>query len=319
VGSKHNQNHNSKVSFATKTTGRPNIENFNPPIHAGFFVGFFNFIGNATLKIPVFFQFILIALSKKASLPLISTKPLLFKLIKKTMKKIVLSIFALLSLPFISANAQVNVTFQVNITDYLAGGGVINNIVSIAGNFTSKGGSLPDWTPSQGAMTDMGNNMWSKSVVFDGTATDSLNWKYVSGSDWADGDEGNEWAPADASCTRPSDNNNRKMIVPTSGDFIVSSDWAKCHTVVTSILERKFRGLLVTLSPNPASTNLNINFNGTTNAEVKLTDSMGRIVKSFTGQELSENLNVSDLPAGIYYVTVVDGDKGFKAPVVITK
>ena len=64
------------------------------------------------------------------------------------MKKIVLSIFTLLSLPFFAANAQVNVTFQVNITDYLAGGGVINNIVSIAGNFTTSGGDLPDWTPA---------------------------------------------------------------------------------------------------------------------------------------------------------------------------
>jgi len=237
------------------------------------------------------------------------------------MKKIVLSIFALLSLPFISANAQVSVTYEVNITDYLSGGGVINNIVSIAGNFTAKGGSLPDWTPAQGAMTDMGNNKWSKTDTFDGTATDSLNWKYVSGADWADGDEGNEWAPADASCTRPSDNNNRKMIIPTSGEWIVSSDWAKCHTVTeqTSVLETKFRGIQVTLSPNPASTNLNIKFMGTTNAEVKLTDALGRVVKSFTGQQITENVNVSDLPAGIYYVTVIDGDKGFKAPVVITK
>jgi hypothetical protein len=235
------------------------------------------------------------------------------------MKKIVLSIFALLSLPFISAKAQVNVTFQVNITDFLAGGGVINNIVSIAGNFTDRGGNITNWSPDQGAMTDLGNNLWSRDVVFDGTATDSLYWKYVSGAAWGDGDEGNEWAPADPGCTKTTDNNNRKMIVPTSGDFIVSSDWAKCHSVTTSILERKFRGLLVTLSPNPASSNLNINFNGTTNAVVNLTDALGRVVKSFTGQEITENVNVSDLPAGIYYVTVIDGDKGFKAPVVITK
>ena len=161
--------------------------------------------------------------------------------------------------------AQVNATFKVDITPLLAGGGTINNVVSIAGNFTSRGGNLADWTPAQGAMTDMGNNVWSRDVTFDGTATDSLQWKYVQGSDWPDGDEGNEWVNPDPSCVRVTDNNNRKILLPTAGDIIVTSGWAECQQIINSV-KVDYRGLFVTVGPNPASTNLSIRFVGTTNA-----------------------------------------------------
>jgi len=234
------------------------------------------------------------------------------------MKKIVLSVVTLLTFGALSSMAQVNATFKVDITPLLAGGGTINNVVSIAGNFTSRGGNLADWTPAQGAMTDMGNNVWSRDVTFDGTATDSLQWKYVQGSDWPDGDEGNEWVNPDPSCVRVTDNNNRKILLPTAGDIIVTSGWAECQQIINSV-KVEYRGLFVTVGPNPASTNLSIRFVGTTNAEVKLTDLTGRVVKSFTGQDVTENIDVTNLTAGLYYVTVVDGDKGYQAPVIITK
>lgn len=233
------------------------------------------------------------------------------------MKKIVLSVVTLLTFGAISSMAQVTATFKVDITPLLAGGGTINNVVSIAGNFTDRGGNLANWTPAQGAMTDMGNNIWSREVTFDGTASDSLQWKYVQGSDWPDGDEGNEWVNPDPSCVRTSDNNNRKLLLPSSGEIEISSEWAQCQ-VVTNI-KVTYRGLFVTMGPNPASSNLSIRFVGTTNAEVKLTDLTGRVVKSFSGQDVTENIDVTDMKAGLYYVTVVDGNKGFQAPVVITK
>jgi hypothetical protein len=233
------------------------------------------------------------------------------------MKKLVLSA-ALVAMAAFGANAQINATFNVDITPLLSGGGSINNIVSIAGNFTSRGGNLPDWTPGQGPMTDLGNNIWTRDVTFDGTATDSLQWKYVQGSDWPDGDEGNEWVNPDPSCVRTSDNNNRKILLPTTGDIIISSQWAQCQQVLSSV-QVTYRGLFVDMMPNPASTNLSIRFVGTSNAEVKLTDLTGRVVKSFTGSDVTENIDVTSLNAGLYYVTVVDGNKGYQAPVVITK
>jgi uncharacterized protein (UPF0303 family) len=124
------------------------------------------------------------------------------------------------------------ITFKVDITDYLAGGGTINNAVHMAGNFASRGGNLPDWNPGAGGMTNEGNNIWSRTVVFTNpNTTDSLNWKYVRGSNWTDGDEGSNWNPANPSCVVISDNNNRKMLIPPSGNWVVFSKWAECSTI----------------------------------------------------------------------------------------
>lgn len=233
------------------------------------------------------------------------------------MKKLVLST-AFMAMAVFGAKAQLNATFKVDISPLLSGGGSINNVVSIAGNFTSRGGNLPDWTPLQGAMTDLGANIWSKTVTFDGTATDSLQWKYVQGSDWPDGDEGNEWVNPDPSCVRTADNNNRKILLPTSGDIIIESQWAQCQQVVSSV-NVQYKGLFVNVAPNPATEFLTIRFIGTGNSEVKLTDLTGRVVKSYSGQDVTERVDVSNLKTGMYYVTVVDGKRGYQAPVVITK
>jgi hypothetical protein len=233
------------------------------------------------------------------------------------MKKLVLSA-ALIQLAAFGSFAQLTATFKVDITPLLSGGGTINNIVSIAGNFTDRGGNLANWSPDQGAMTDLGSNIWSRTVNFDGTATDSLQWKYVQGASWGDGDEGNEWVNPDPSCVRTSDNNNRKLLLPTSGDITIESQWAQCQQVVSSV-NIQYKGLFVNVAPNPATEFLTIRFIGSGNSEIKLTDLTGRVVKSFSGLEVTEKVDVKDLKAGMYYVTVVDGNRGYQAPVVINK
>jgi hypothetical protein len=76
------------------------------------------------------------------------------------------------------------------------------------------------------------------------------------------------------------------------------------------------------MGPNPSSGSLNVRFAGSANSEIKMTDVNGRMVKSFRTASEGDNtttLDVSDLNGGIYYVTVIDGNKGFQAPVVIVK
>ncbi len=236
------------------------------------------------------------------------------------MKKFLLSAAALVALSFGAANAQVSVTFKVDITEFLAGGGTINNVVSIAGNITTSGGDITDWTPADGAMTDMGSNMWSRTLSFDGTATDSLNWKYVQGSAWADGDEGNEWTTPEPSCSRPSDNNNRKLLLPTSGVIEYISEWAKCPSAVA--IKVKVQGIKVAMGPNPTNNSLNVSFWGSANAKINIVSMDGRTVNSYNVAEAGQSTNVIDVSSfanGLYYVTVLDGDKFFKSSFVVNK
>ena len=241
------------------------------------------------------------------------------------MKKLVLSIAALLGLTVAGANAQVTATFRVDITDFINGGGTINQVVSMAGNFTDRGSTdLPNWTPSAGAMTDAGDNVWIKTISFDGTATDSLMWKYVKGSDWSDGDEGSAWNdadPATAVCTKVSENHNRKWMIPASGDFLVASAWATCHSIATGV-EPEMKGLQVFMGPNPTASTLNIRFGGSANSVINISSLEGRVVKTIKVAQAGQTdnlVNVADLTAGMYYVTVVDGNQGFQAPLVIVK
>ena len=240
------------------------------------------------------------------------------------MKKLILCAFAAFGFAFADSTAQTNIVFVVDADDYINDGGtLVNGVLSIAGNFTARGGNLVDWTPSAGAMEPLGDNVFTKMITFTAPSqTDSLNWKYVSGSDWPDGDEGNEWTtPLPAGCVIVTDNNNRKLIVPASGSWVYASNWAQCGDLITSNL-RLLSGLVVNMGPNPTNSTLNIRFAGSANSVIKMSSVDGRLVKSINVASAGDTHNavdVSGLNAGVYYVTVVDGNKGFQAPVVIVK
>ena len=83
--------------------------------------------------------------------------------------------FTFLATAFISvaSYAQFTVTYQVDITGYLAGGATLSpNGIRVGGTFGTNQGSVAagpmvDWTPSDAnsAMTDLGNNIWSIDVT----------------------------------------------------------------------------------------------------------------------------------------------------------
>ncbi len=201
------------------------------------------------------------------------------------------------------SNAQTTVTFIVDINDFLANGGTINNVVSIAGNFTTQTGDLPDWTPADGAMTNMGNNIWSKTVIFSApNGVDSLNFKYVQGADWPDGDEGNEWLNADdASCKRPADNNNRKFLVPASGAHTYFSKWAECP--LTAIRGQVAELKATDVFPNPATNSLTVRAGVEPITGVRIIAADGKEVlnRAFSSVEAA-TMDLSSLSAGIYRV-----------------
>ena len=206
----------------------------------------------------------------------------------------------------IPSNDSTVITFQVDISDFLLAGGTINQIVSIAGSFKSRGGNLLNWTPQTGPMTNIGNNIWSRTVTFKGDtiSTDSLEWKYVQGSNWPDGDEGNDWGPngAPRSCTKGADN-NRKILLPSSGTLLVSSKWAQCPQLLTDLKNSNLNSEMV-IFPNPASDYLTVKFGKQDEAySVRLISFEGKELinaKSQKPENEGIKLNVSSLPNGLY-------------------
>jgi hypothetical protein len=212
----------------------------------------------------------------------------------------------------IPSNDSTIIAFTVDVTDFLAGGGTFNQIASIAGSFTDRGGNLPNWTPASGPMTNLGNNIWSRTVTFKGTTvtTDSLFWKYVQGSAWADGDEGNDWG-TDASniCKKPGDNNNRKILLPSSGSWVVFSKWGECATLISDVKSTMASDNNLEVYPNPTSSTLNIRFKDQSKAQsLRLVSADGREVIQMDlskSEGLEQVLDVSSVPSGIYKLMVL--------------
>ena len=224
----------------------------------------------------------------------------------------------------LAANTDsVVVTFAVDVTDFLNGGGSINQVVSIAGSFADRGGNLTNWSPATGAMTPVGNNIWARTVTFHGApiSTDSLFWKYVQGADWADGDEGNDWSDALPDCKKPGNNNDRKILLPTSGSWIVASKWGKCPTIVNgtqSVVEID----KLDVFPNPAHDFLTIFLaNNADQSSFRLISAEGKTVASgqFSLGTDGSKLDVSRLPGGIYQLIYTGKTGVYRQKVSIIK
>jgi hypothetical protein len=118
---------------------------------------------------------------------------------------------------------QTTVIFRVDAADFIAGGGVMaGGVVSIAGNFADRGGNKPNWVPPAGSMTALANNVYTITITFTGptVTVDSLNWKYVQGTSWANGDEGNDWTNNAPDCKKPNNNYDRKLKLPAAGTWL---------------------------------------------------------------------------------------------------
>lgn len=82
--------------------------------------------------------------------------------------------------------------------------------------------------------------------------------------------------------------------------------YVKQATSVEILQNPSKQGLII--YPNPAESMLNINFNNelTNNVNIEIIDITGKIVKKIQTDDLSNNLDVSNLPSGLYAVQVSD-------------
>lgn len=221
-----------------------------------------------------------------------------------------------------AAFAQADVTFQVDVTNYVAAGNAIDATgIRIAGNFSgnsgqANGGPMADWSPTTAgsAMTDLGNNVWEVVVTFP-TAGGTLNYKFVNGN-WGM-NEG-----TDPMCTIAtngcgvddgSGNINRTMTIPGVGTT-VRYCWDMCLYACNgsgaNVTEGSISNLVV--SPNPTTDLATFAFATTeSNATVTLFDLSGKVVANrnvATGASNQVELSTANLMSGYYIYSVKAGN-----------
>lgn len=236
-------------------------------------------------------------------------------------------IYTIFSSLFVAAiaTAQVSVTYQVDITDYLAAGNVLGaNGIRIGGNFTTVGaeGAIPDWSPSAAecAMTDLGGNIWSITVTYPTSAigTEQL-YKFVN-NDWGtnEGSATSEIATGGCGLDDGSGNINRSLIIPDAS-IGYQFCWEKCtrcdgsDAVLAGIFDITPSYTPINVYPNPATDLTVLNFTLSQPSEVtfEIYNVTGQMVKSeisnfnYSGPAVYD-LNVSELNTGIYMVVVTE-------------
>ncbi|MCH2223571.1 MAG: T9SS type A sorting domain-containing protein [Crocinitomicaceae bacterium] len=135
--------------------------------------------------------------------------------------------------------------------------------------------------------------------------------------------------PSEASIPDGEAGKIKSYIIPADPDFgcvtyryeIMSGATLDAYVEVvvckTASIE-KIAALNVSVSPNPASSILNIATNGVAGAKVKMVDVLGNIVLSETVIGTSKSINVANFRNGIYFVIVeADGVKTISRKVVV--
>jgi hypothetical protein len=217
--------------------------------------------------------------------------------------------------------AQSTVTFKVDITNYVAGGAVIDPTgIRVAGTFSTNGGTvtagaMADWSPTTptSGMTDLGNNIWSIDVTYPVASLQSTQtYKFVNG-DWGSNegtDPLNTIAIDSCGTDDGAGNINRAyFLLPGSVCFV----WDACTACGGSnVVENAINNL--TVSPNPATEVANFKFdvNNASEATITLFDLTGKEVATKTIAVSASNnveMNTANLSAGSYIYKVFAGDK----------
>lgn len=207
----------------------------------------------------------------------------------------------------LQATAQIAVTFQVDMTDYLAANPL--KTIKIAGNFAGNGAvGVPDWTPpSSPVFTDQGSNVWSATITFDAaSAGNNLEFKFLNTDDsWGDCNVTQECMPTDAGdCKNPA-NDNRLLVIPAASTTICYK-WNSCVTCGASSTREKLVTLDMTVAPNPFSNAALVTFpKDMTGASAVISSLTGQTVRTYNLGGTTLEIEKDALQPGIYFLTVV--------------
>ncbi len=215
---------------------------------------------------------------------------------------------------FYSFQTNFDVTYKVDVTNYLAANTLAANGIRIGGNFGDNGSSTASWTPSDPscAMTDEGNNIWAITVSYPVASLGAVQlYKFVNG-DWGSNegtDPANTIAVDSCGVDDGGGNINRTYaLMPGTVCYV----WDACDACGVSVAENAITDL--TVAPNPASDVVNFSFeaNNAATATVTLFDLAGKVVATktvATSAITTVEMNTTALQAGSYIYNVVAGEK----------
>jgi hypothetical protein len=218
-----------------------------------------------------------------------------------------------------SFQTNFDVTYKVDVTNYLAANTLAANGIRVGGNFTDNGatvaaGAVANWSPADAnsAMTDEGNNVWSITISYPVASLGATQlYKFVNG-DWG-ANEGTDAANTIAVDSCGVDDgggniNRTYTLMPGTVCYV----WDACTACGVSVAENAITNL--TVAPNPATDVVNFTFeaNNAAVATVTIFDLAGKAVATTTvatSATTTVEMNTTALQAGSYIYNVVAGDK----------
>jgi hypothetical protein len=218
-----------------------------------------------------------------------------------------------------SFQTSFDVTYKVDVTNYLSVNTLAAEGIRVGGNFTDNGatvaaGAVANWSPSDAnsAMTDEGNNIWSITVSYPVASMGATQmYKFVNG-DWG-ANEGTDAANTIAVDSCGVDDgggniNRTYTLMPGTVCYV----WDACTACGVSVAENAIANL--TVAPNPATDVVNFTFeaNNAAIATVTIFDLAGKAVATqtvATSSTTTVEMNTTALQAGSYIYNVVAGDK----------
>ncbi|MEZ5015155.1 MAG: T9SS type A sorting domain-containing protein [Chitinophagales bacterium] len=223
----------------------------------------------------------------------------------------------------ISYSVPITVTYQVDVTNYLAAGNLIDPTgIRVAGNFgdfgaTSGGNNMLNWNPTDVAsgMAYLGSNIWSIQVIYPGESEgQSQYYKFVNG-DWGmnEGtDPENTIAIDGCGVDDGGGNINRLLNIPaTSTLYTYCWDRCEANCPVIEATDDMFAVSGLTVFPNPAKDNISVQYQlpvaGYVN--IHITDLQGNDVYVREGVAASAGYNVfqcglQNISSGLYLLHI---------------
>ena len=178
-------------------------------------------------------------------------------------------------------------TFQVNMNDWVAGGGSTAPGVFLNGTFNG-------WCGTCTPMTDANmDGIWDVTVPL---AVGNIEYKFT-----VDGWATSEQFVGGEPCTITTGGfTNRAASITTASTFPVVC-WESCTDCPASVDELNEGGIVI--SPNPATDAINVSAKANINS-IAVYDLNGRVVASFEVNAASTAINVSEMTKGLYLVAI---------------